>query len=540
LTQIIKKYLNRALIILFIITLTASVSVNYYLESVITNKLKHLVENELHSKFDVEFGNVSVSIFRRNISIKDIRFNTKKHSITGSDLKISLDEMKLEGICIRLILFQNSIKIRRIVYDKLSITTLKNNNSKSKLNNKNLFDFKNLKLKNIDKIEVNNIQFIDFSFTSEKFNTQNVKETLYHSLPYDFNVTGLIFNKSNDETLTLNNSTLAVNIDDIVVFFDGNDYKVSLDKFYASLNESRLQIINLQVGPLKSVEHIANKYSFSKEIYSATLDTLDINKLHINDKQEVYAKSINIAGLDLAIFNDKSKPQNTREIKQLPHIVLKRAKSKINIDTFAFKNSKITIKERIVHKDSLMQFFIDNITGEILNISNHKLDKKDMNLSFFGKLMGTAPVNLKLSVPLNTKNNYFHWEGHIGPLKFRTLDKVLYPVLGLKILSGELNSLDFKAMSNNFESQGELTMLYKNLHASILKSNSSRENHFLTSIANGLIHKSNPNKRGKVKTVRMYHERNQYKGLGNYIWKTLQNGIINTITPVRKRVKKLK
>ena len=154
--------------------------------------------------------------------------------------------------------------------------------------------------------------------------------------------------------------------------------------------------------------------------------------------------------------------------------------------------------------------------------------------------MGTAPIKLMMKAPLSQQDNNLYWGGKIGALNFRTLDKVLYPVLGLKVLSGELIEIDFKAVSNNIESRGEMTMLYKNLHASILKSNSNNENHFLTSIANGLIHKSNPNKRGHIKTVRMYYKRDQNKGLGNYIWKTLQNGIINTITPMRKRVRKLK
>ena len=132
------------------------------------------------------------------------------------------------------------------------------------------------------------------------------------------------------------------------------------------------------------------------------------------------------------------------------------------------------------------------------------------------------------------------WEGYVGSFKFHTLDKVLYPILGLKILSGELNKIDFKFESDDIQSKGEMTMLYKNLHASILKSNKSSENHFLSSIANGLIHKSNPNKRGKIKIVRMNFKRDEFKGLGSYLWKTIQNGIINTITPVRKRVRRLK
>ena len=161
-------------------------------------------------------------------------------------------------------------------------------------------------------------------------------------------------------------------------------------------------------------------------------------------------------------------------------------------------------------------------------------------MSLQGQLMGNAPVHLKMENSLSKKDNNMFWEGYVGSFKFHTLDKVLYPILGLKILSGELHKIDFKLESDDFQSKGEMTMLYKNLHASILKSHKGSENHLLSSITNGLIHKSNPNKRGKIKTVRMSFKRDEYKGLGNYLWKTIQSGIINTITPMRKRVRKLK
>ena len=161
-------------------------------------------------------------------------------------------------------------------------------------------------------------------------------------------------------------------------------------------------------------------------------------------------------------------------------------------------------------------------------------------MSLQGQLMGNAPVRLKMENSLSKNDNNMFWEGYIGSFKFHTLDKVLYPILGLKILSGELNKIDFKFESDDIQSKGEMIMLYKNLNASILKSNKSSENHFLSSIANGLIHNSNPNKRGKIKIVRMNFKRDEFKGLGSYLWKTIQNGIINTITPVRKRVRRLK
>ena len=46
-----------------------------------------------------------------------------------------------------------------------------------------------------------------------------------------------------------------------------------------------------------------------------------------------------------------------------------------------------------------------------------------------------------------------------------------------------------------------------------------------------MIHKSNPSKNGEAREATMKFERVLYKGLGNYLWKTLQNGIVNSIAP---------
>ncbi|MDG1660488.1 MAG: hypothetical protein P8H40_03820 [Winogradskyella sp.] len=282
------------------------------------------------------------------------------------------------------------------------------------------------------------------------------------------------------------------------------------------MSDQLLRIENLMIQPTLYEKELANQYVHSREIYRVAVDTLEISDFSFFKNQEIIASSIALAGFDLAIYKDKSKPQNRFKIIQLPQISLKQTNSPINIGKINFKDSKISIKERIAHKDTTMQFFVNNLNCQILNISNHKFNNPNINVSVTGKLMGEAPINLTIKALLTTNNNNLYWEGRIGSLKFRTLDKVLYPVLGLKILSGELNRIDFKAVSNDIESKGEMTMLYKSLHASVLKSHTSNENHFLTSIANGLIHKSNPNKRGKIKSVRMYYKRDQHKGLSQF------------------------
>ena len=64
-----------------------------------------------------------------------------------------------------------------------------------------------------------------------------------------------------------------------------------------------------------------------------------------------------------------------------------------------------------------------------------------------------------------------------------------------------------------------------------------RKNKLLSWAANTVIHVSNPGKNNKVRIASMEFERVEYKGFGNYVWKTLLSGIMNTILPTGKTVK---
>ena len=106
------------------------------------------------------------------------------------------------------------------------------------------------------------------------------------------------------------------------------------------------------------------------------------------------------------------------------------------------------------------------------------------------------------------------YKGKVGALKFKVLDRVLFPALGLKILKGQLDGMDFKLVSDGKISEGKMTMYYHDLKASVLRSKSiTKEDGFLSFIANGLARNSNPNKRGKVKVVTISSDENRQKVL---------------------------
>jgi hypothetical protein len=541
------KFYIKVLVVSSLILLLASITINIYLERVIITKINDLLDNQEKTAYQLKIGSVSSSILRNRFLIDNIDI----HSIIDTTnlyeqkqlINISLNELKFEGINFASLIWDRSINIEEIVYDNLTITSTTTNLKEKTDSSKTPKGISYFKIDNLNQINVNKMTFMNSVFNLEKSNSTNHSNVIFHTTPLNFQVDDLSLKKANDGKFYLKDVEVDFNLDKGSVLFDKQNYKLSFDHFHASITDQFIKAENITIYPTLSEKLLADKFQYSQEIYHTSFDTLAITDVDLSSfliNKKFTSSSIDLSGFDVSIYKDKRKPQNKLKKIKLPISSLKQLTFPISIDQVNIRNSKITVREQIPHKDTIVQFYINRINAQINNIKNYSNENLNLNMSLQGQLMGNAPVHLKMENSLSKKDNNMFWEGYVGSFKFHTLDKVLYPILGLKILSGELHKIDFKLESDDFQSKGEMTMLYKNLHASILKSHKGSENHLLSSITNGLIHKSNPNKRGKIKTVRMSFKRDEYKGLGNYLWKTIQSGIINTITPMRKRVRKLK
>ena len=161
-----------------------------------------------------------------------------------------------------------------------------------------------------------------------------------------------------------------------------------------------------------------------------------------------------------------------------------------------------------------------------------------MKIDVNTKFMNLTPLNVHMVLPLKDDQNTFFFSGELGPSPFNYYDSVVYPALGLKVFQGDLQRLTFKASANHSSSSGTMIMRYTNLEAEVFKLKNTDRSGFFSWGVNTLIHKSNPGKNGDVREVMMNFDRVSYKGFGNVLWKTLQSGIVNTITPLGKTKEK--
>jgi len=149
-------------------------------------------------------------------------------------------------------------------------------------------------------------------------------------------------------------------------------------------------------------------------------------------------------------------------------------------------------------------------------------------------------MKIDIIMPLKNGQDMFYFNGSLSPTKFKYFDSVIVPAIGIKILQGDLDHLSFSASANSTSSNGKMTLLYHDLEAEVFKSKSNEENKFLSWTVNHVVHTSNPNKKGHKREAIMHTERVIYKGYINYLWKTIQSGITNTIAPMGKTTDKAK
>ena len=80
-------------------------------------------------------------------------------------------------------------------------------------------------------------------------------------------------------------------------------------------------------------------------------------------------------------------------------------------------------------------------------------------------------------------------------------------------------------------------MYYTDLEIEV-ENKKNKEKKALNWLANTVVKSSNPNKKGVLIIGSMEYEREYYKGMPNFIWKSIQSGIVNSFNPAGKRKKR--
>jgi len=536
-----------ALAILLIIA-TVLLIANFVVSNLLSKKVADLLMNQKIENHQVSIGKTKFSLFDRSLVFKEIHFTPSDSAMIklkdpSPDLnalhKISISRLKLRGIHLFPLIFSKNIIVEQLIIDDPLYQRFSNNKQtepakKSKKINLDSIPIKGIGGFELDRIKVSNLKFQVVEIENNKITFENK--------PMSFGFSGFKLEDTGDQVFKLSAVDDIFEISTIKVDFPKEKYSFSLDKIHFNFVENTMLIKNLSYVPLIDKAKLANTYRFNKEVYTMDLEEIRIFKLDLQkliENKGVFMDSIQISGSTIDIYKDKRKPFDESKRPEYPQNLLKKTKTPILIPKISINKSKFFYEERLENKDLLMKVSMHELNINIHNVTSIKAYREqpviiDMN----AQVMNKATLDLHMVLPLKDDEHTFTFKGELGASHMKYYDSAIIPAVGLKVLNGELQHMAFDATANDYSSTGTMTMLYSDLEAEVFKHKNNDRNGFLSWGVNRVVHKSNPGKNGKIREVMMNFDRVSYKGFGNVLWKTLQSGIVNTITPFGKSAEK--
>jgi hypothetical protein len=545
LQNVFKKSISKKSLISIVIFVLLLFLVNSVLSSIIQRKISELLLKKNSKYYVANVEDVQFKLLRRTVILDNVFLSPtnesfailkKEKSKKKALNKIHISSIELNGIHILKLLFYKNIKINNLKINNLLIQQFENKKiKKTKKGNLNLDSIyiKNLNGLQINKISVNNLVFQTIDASNDKISFQNK--------PVSFSLSGFKLKEHSENYFKLMPINNEIKIDKISIDFPEIKYHFSIDALSFDFKNKNIRIQNLIYKPLAKRSVMVNQYKFNKEIFDVKIGELNLFNFELQkfiNKKGIYIDSISLVNLDMKLFKDKRKPFDLNKRPSLPHMALKQMKSDLLIHKINISNSNLYYEEHLEKKELLLKIALNQINTQILNITSiEKYRENPLKVKVKSMLNNQSAMTVDLLFPLKEGQDTFYFNGHLGPAEFKYFDSAIVPALGMKILKGSLDNLEFSATADINSSNGTMTMLYHNLEAEVFKSKTNEENKFLSWTVNHVVHKSNPGKNGKEREAILKFNRTIYKGVVNYIWKTIQIGLTSTIAPVGKTIK---
>ena len=535
----------------------ASVAINLILGSVIEGKIRSALDDNKDANYSLGIEGASFNILSGNIRLKglsvvpDSSFLEKVkngEAQTSTAYKIYIPVFRLVGIGIYDAVVHQDVQLRKIELKKAHIQILKGKKidtpkkvqtpeEKAKFNPDSIF------IAGLQGFKIDKIEFKKFKVYVVDLETE---EIIREQKNLGIEIRGIELDKISDslDLFMLNTDAAVIEFPKQEFNLPGGYYKLGFKHLKITPADSLIVLKGLKLKTTYSDKYeMAKKLHFTSEIFDIDLEELRVINLDFGKAVRdgsIYIDTVLVSGLNLALLMDKRLPFNEAKRPKLPNQLVKGLKFPLYVDHIIIENSELVYQEKMPDHEKPMTAILGDLYVHIrraTSIRDSIMTRKPMTMNLKSKLMKKPWMEVDFVFPLYRANDTFFYSGQLAGAKLSIFNDAAFPAIGVKFIDGHLDGITFKGSANPYFSKGEFTMLYTNLKAEVIKKDQVSKNKFATWAANAALRNANPGKNGTTRVAEMEFERVIYKGFGNIVWKTLQSGITNTISPVGKNVK---
>lgn len=518
------------------------------LSNLVEEKVISSLSGKSSGNYNIQTGNVKVNLFTMTLIIKDIDVSPDSLLISqlidvsnpqSSVIQANIPVLRIRNIGVLKFLNGKNIDIGRVIMRRATIDIFTRKKPKSENNDSAIekkFSIENIHVNGINGGIINKISISGCKVNIIEYDK---KDTIFHTDDLDLHLhkIGLVQNESDSMGFSLDIGDVDLRLKDDSYLLPGGEYLLELREMRFNLSESALMLKDLSITPLFSRKHMVGLSKYQKEIYNVSVKKINVQSidlLNIVKTGNIYLSDIMVNGMNLSIFKDKRLPFNETKRPLLPNQLLKGLDKNVFVDSIDIKNSQLIYSEQHDLIKEPMTVTLADLSAGINNITSIKDSIEsgiNMAIRLTASLQKKIPMSLDLFFPMKSTADTFMFAGYLGKGNMNLFNSVVLPALGMKFHSGVIDGVEFSAKANPHYSIGTMTMKYHDLEGEIQKHDMVGTKKFLSWLANVVITKNNPVSGKDVRTVPMFFDRVMYKGIGNFLWKTLQSGILGTIVP---------
>ncbi|RIJ41562.1 AsmA family protein [Pontibacter oryzae] len=254
-------------------------------------------------------------------------------------------------------------------------------------------------------------------------------------------------------------------------------YKASADSIMIDTKQQILLAKQVALTPIATIAQMAKAKG-----KATTRTTLNIPLIRFDglsytahsQNNNFIAQKLLLQDLTMEAFKDKQHYKD-KGTKQLIHEMAQSVKTPFRVEKLELKNGYIRYSELVpkaIERGHITFNFLQVSGSNISNMPKYMTLKTPAVIHASTKVMGKAPLQFTLRMPLLSNNGYHRIEGHIGETDPAILNPILSPTAFVRIESGHISRGDFDIKLTKDNATGEMKIIYSNLDVELLNKGS--------------------------------------------------------------------
>ncbi len=512
--NVLKKFAVGILILLLVVIL-GSYGLSWY----IGKKLPSIIHAEKDFPYNISYKDLDIDLLSGSFTMHDA-FIAPKDSVGASLQQGAFAEVhaiRVEHFDIWALLTEDRINVKKVIIDGPNVTLYPR--AKKYNTDDDVKPFKNAI--RTGSLEIRNGKF-------------RMLDSLKGSL---LSASNISFELNN---IRIDSNTVEKNIPvryrdysfacDSLFYRAGQFYNITADKFSSS--DSTVAVTNFKMIPKHNRVQFTQLMQKEKDQFAIVAEKISIPSADwgfVNDTLFVHSPEMILEKVNANIYRNKL-PTDDPSIKKLYSEMLRSVKFDLKVEKLLLKNSTIVYEEQLdferpAAKVSFSKFYA-TISNVYSPVGKDKLPGTTIDVQCL--FMKSAPLTVNWSFNTMDRSDSFTIIGRLKNIRSEEVNPITKPLMNVTT-TGDLNEVYFTLNGNRNRAEGDFAIRYDDLKVEVYDKDDLTKKKKLVSALGNLILKDDS--KGNLKEVHIGVDRSKDKSVFNFLWKFVQEGLVQTILP---------